>query len=71
MAKYRVGALVTGTLYEDFDADNEQQAKEMMRDKYGDMSITLCLKCSDKVDGLSVSEDPNTYEVEEIERSNT
>ena len=67
MAKYRVGALVSGMIYDEFEADNEQRAKEMMCDKYGDMSIDLCHRCSDKVGGLSVSEDTEVYEVEEIE----
>lgn len=66
MAKYRVGAFVTGMIYDEFDADSEGQAKEMMCDKHGDMSIDLCCRCSEKVSGLAVSEDTDTYEVEEI-----
>ena len=64
--KYRVGALVTGMIYDEFDADSEEQAKEMMCDKYGDMSIDLCVNCAEKVEGLSVSEDVDTYEVSEV-----
>lgn len=66
MTKYRVGALVTGVIYEEVEADSEEQAKEMMLDKYGDMSIQLCAHCSDKVSGLSVSEDTDNYEIEEL-----
>lgn len=47
-------------------AKNEQ-AIEMMSNKHGDKSIQLCNSCSEKVSGLSVSEDTDTYEVEEIE----
>ncbi|SEU09364.1 hypothetical protein SAMN05443270_3086 [Lacrimispora sphenoides] len=68
MARYRVGALVSSMIYDEFDADNEEQAKEMMCDKYGDMSITLCAHCSTKIDGLSVSENTEDYEVEEINK---
>ena len=64
--KYKVGALVTGIIYDEIIADSEEEAKEIMRDKYGDMSIDLCARCSDKVGGLSVSEDTDMYEVEEI-----
>lgn len=66
MTKYRVGALVTGMIYDEFLAENEEQAKEMMRDKHGDESISLCSRCAEKVGGLSVSEDTDTYETEEI-----
>lgn len=66
MAKYRVGALVSSMIYEEFEAKNEEQAKEMMRDKWGDKSINLCSSCSSKVSGLTVSEDTDMYDVEEI-----
>lgn len=64
--KYRVGALVTGIIYDEFEAESEEQAIEMMFDKHGDESINLCSQCSQKVGGLSVSEDTDNYEVEEI-----
>ena len=64
--KYRVGALVTGMIYDEFEADSEEQAIEMMFNKHGDESISLCSYCSKKVGGLSVSEDTDGYEVEEI-----
>lgn len=66
MVKYRVGALVSAMIYDEFEAENEEQAKEMMCEKWGDKSITLCSSCSRKVDGLSVSEDTDMYDVEEI-----
>lgn len=66
MSKYRVGALVTAMIFDEFEADDEEQAKDMMCDKYGDMPITLCASCSQKIDGLSVSENTDDYEVEEL-----
>lgn len=64
--KYRVGALVTGMVYDEFDADSEEHAIEMMFNKHGDESIDLCYSCEEKVSGLVVSEDTDSYEVEEI-----
>lgn len=64
--KYRVGALVTGMIYDDFEAESEEQAIEMMLNKHGDESIHLCVHCGNKVCGLTVSEDTDSYEVEEI-----
>lgn len=64
--KYIVGALVTGMIYDEFEAENEEQAIEMMLNKHGDKSINLCAHCEDKVSGLTVSEDIDSYEVEEI-----
>lgn len=64
--KYKVGALVTGMIYEDIEAESEEEAKEIMLEKWGDKSIPLCSKCSDMVSGLAVSEDTDMYEVEEI-----
>lgn len=64
--KYRVGALVTSMIYDEFEANNEEQAKEMMQSKWGDVTIGLCHRCSEKISGLSVSDDTETYEVEEI-----
>ena len=55
--RYRVGALVTGTIYDEFEADS---------DKHGDESVYLCSSCEEKVSGLAVSEDTDSYEVEEI-----
>ena len=63
--KYRVGALVTGTIYADIYADNEEEAKEIMNEKYGDAAIPLCVSCSQIVSDLAVSEDIDTYMVEE------
>jgi hypothetical protein len=65
--KYKVGALVTSIIYDEFEADSEKQAKEMMRDKYGDISINLCSSCSTKFSGLSISEEIESYEVYEVE----
>lgn len=67
MAKYRVGALVTGLIYDDFNANSEEEAKEMMCDKYGDKSINICSQCSEKVFGLSVVEDIDEYEIEDMD----
>lgn len=64
--KYRVGALVTGMIYDEFEAESEEQAIEMMLNKHGDKSIHLCSSCERKVSGLAVSEDTDSYEVEEI-----
>lgn len=64
--RYKIGALVTGMIYDEFDADSEEQAIEMMFNKHGDESIALCTHCSKKVGGLSVSEDTDSYEVEEV-----
>lgn len=64
--KYRVGALVTGMIYDEFEADSEEQAIEMMFNKHVDESVHLCSSCERKVSGLAVSEDTDSYEVEEI-----
>lgn len=64
--KYKVGALVSGMIYEEIEANSEEEAKQLMCDRYGDKSIDLCASCSRKVAGLSVSEDVDMYEVEEI-----
>ena len=64
--KYRVGALVTGMIYDEFEAESEEQAIEMMLNKHGDKSIHLCANCENKVSGLAVSEDTDSYEVGEI-----
>lgn len=64
--KYRVVALVTGMVYDEFEAENEELAKDMMMKKHGDETIDLCVQCSKKVAGLAVSEDTDSYEVEEI-----
>lgn len=66
MMKYRVGALVSGMIFDEIEADSEEEAKKIMCDEYGDKSIDLCVSCSRKVGGLSVSEDIDMYEVEEI-----
>lgn len=62
---FRVGAPVFGTIYEDIAANSAEEAKEIMQDRHGDKSITLCAHCADKVGGLSVLEDTDMYEVEE------
>lgn len=67
MARYRVEALVTGIFVDEFDADNEEQAKEMMQEKHGGRNITLCYSCSQEVDGITVSEEIDTYDVEKID----
>ena len=36
------------------------------RHKHGDESVYLCSSCEEKVSGLAVSEDTDSYEVEEI-----
>lgn len=64
--KYRVSALVTGVIFDEFEADSEEQTIEMMFNKHGDESVYLCASCERKVSGLTVSEDTNSYEVEEI-----
>lgn len=66
MMRYKVGALVTGTIYDEIEANSEEEAKEIMRGKWGDRSIGLCAKCSQKVSGLAVSEDTDMYETEEV-----
>ncbi len=33
MKRYKVGALVTGMIYEEIEAENEEQAKEIMLEK--------------------------------------
>lgn len=38
----------------------------MMMEKHGDETIDLCVQCSRKASGLAVSEDTDSYEVEEI-----
>lgn len=42
--KYRVGALVTGMIYDEFEAESEEQAIEMMLNKHGDKSICSYVK---------------------------
>lgn len=64
--KYRVSALVTGSIYKEIEAESEEEAKEIMLDKYGDQEIHLCSYCAGKVSGLVVSEDTDSYEVEEM-----
>ena len=66
MMKYRVGALVTGMIYDEFEATSKEQAIEMMLNKHGGKSIHLCNSCEEKASGLDVSEETDSYEVEEI-----
>ncbi len=66
MTRYKVGALVSGMIYDEIEAESEEQAKEIMLEKYGDKSIPLCAKCASIVGGLAVSEDIDMYETEEI-----
>lgn len=66
MIRYKVGALVTGMIYDIIEAENEEQAKEIMMQKHGDESITLCSRCSHLVSGLAVSENTEDYETEEL-----
>lgn len=65
--KYNVQMLVTGTVTKTVDADSPYKAKEIASEKYGDQSIILCSRCAHVVEGLSISEDPDSYEVELIE----
>lgn len=65
--KYNVQMLVTGTVTKTVDADSPYKAKEIASEKYGDQSILLCSRCAQVVDGLSISEDPDSYEAELIE----
>lgn len=66
MAIYKVGALVSGMIYKEIEAENEEQSKEIMLEKYGDKSIPLCSKCASIVGGLAVSEDIDMYEAEKL-----
>jgi len=66
MTRYKVGALVSGMIYEEIEAESEEQAKEIMLEKYGDKSVLLCSRCASIVGGLAVSEDIDMYETEEI-----
>ena len=66
--KYTVQMLVTGTITKTIDGVNSpEEAKEIASEKYGDRSIVLCSRCASEVGGLSISEDPDTYEVEPAE----
>ena len=69
MKKYKVQMLVTGTITKIIEADSPEEAKEIANEKYGDQSVHLCSSCSNLVEDLSVLEDPDTYEVEEIDDS--
>ena len=62
--KYRVQMLVTGTVEKIIDADSPEEAKEIASEEYGDRSVALCSRCANVVGGLSISEDPDVYEVE-------
>ena len=65
--KYNVQMLVTGTVTKTVEADSPYKAKEIASEKYGDQIITLCSSCAHIVEGLSISEDPESYEAELIE----
>lgn len=65
--KYNVQMLVTGMVTKTVEADSPYKAKEIASEKYGDQSITLCSRCAHIVEGLSISEDPDSYEAELIE----
>ena len=65
--KYNVQMLVTGTVTKTVDADSPYNAKKIASEKYGDHSVILCSRCAHVVEGLSISEDPDSYEVELIE----
>ena len=65
--KYNVQMLVTGTVTKTVEADSPYKAKEIASEKYGDQSIKLCSKGAHIVEGLSISEDPDSYEAELIE----
>lgn len=67
MGKYKVQMLVTGTVTKTIEAGSPEEAKEIASGKYGDNPICLCATCSNTVGDLSISEDPDMYEVEEIE----
>lgn len=49
------------------EAETPEEAKEIAMDMYGDNSVALCSRCAYIVDGLSISEDMDTYEVEPAE----
>lgn len=66
--KYKVQMLVTGTITKIIDgANSPEEAKELASEKYGDRSVALCSHCAGEVGGLSISEDPDAYEVELVE----
>lgn len=65
--KYNVQMLVTGTVTKVIEAETPAEAKEIAMDMYGDNSVALCSRCAYIVDGLSISEDLDTYEVEPAE----
>ena len=66
--KYKVQMLVTGTITKTIDGVNSpEEAKELASEEYGDRSIALCSYCAGEIGGLSISEDPDTYEVELVE----
>ena len=65
--KYNVQMLVTGTVTKTVDADSPYKAKEIASEKYGDQSIISCSICAHVDEGFSISEDPDSYEVELIE----
>lgn len=59
--EYNVQMLVTGTITKKIVANDPEEALEIANEKYGDRSITLCCKCSEMVEGLSISGDEDTY----------
>ena len=65
--KYNVQMLVSGTITKVVEADSPYKAKEIAMDMYGNNSVALCSRCAYIVNGLSISEDLDTYEVEPAE----
>lgn len=65
--KYNVQMLVAGTVTKTVEADSPYKAKDIASENYGDQSITLCSRCAHVVEGLSISEDPDSYKAELIE----
>ena len=63
--EYDIIMLVTGTVTKRIKADSPEEAREIAQERYGDRSISLCEHCSETVQGLTISEDSDTYEVEE------
>ena len=69
MGEYNVRMLVTGTITKKVEADSLEESKEIASEKFGDRSIMLCSRCAGEVSGLSISEDPDTYETELVDNN--
>ena len=49
------------------EADSSEESKEIASEKYGDKSIMLWSHCAREVGCLSISENPDIYEVEPLD----